>query len=45
MRDPSSLNKPASYPIPDEQMLCGQGMIAVALVIFARWNPIHCLWA
>jgi ABC-type uncharacterized transport system permease subunit len=23
----------------------GQGMIAVALVIFARWNPIQCLWA
>jgi simple sugar transport system permease protein len=20
-------------------------MIAVALVIFARWNPVHCLWA
>jgi simple sugar transport system permease protein len=23
----------------------GQGMIAVALVIFARWNPVQCLWA
>ena len=19
--------------------------MAVALVIFARWNPVHCLWA
>ncbi|HEY9655665.1 MAG TPA: hypothetical protein V6C50_09245, partial [Crinalium sp.] len=23
----------------------GQGLMAVALVIFARWNPIQCLWA
>ena len=23
----------------------GQGMMAVALVIFARWNPVQCLWA
>jgi simple sugar transport system permease protein len=23
----------------------GQGLMAVALVIFARWNPINCLWA
>ena len=23
----------------------GQGLIAVSLVIFARWNPIHCLYA
>ena len=23
----------------------GQGLMAVALVIFARWNPLQCLWA
>jgi simple sugar transport system permease protein len=23
----------------------GQGLMAVALVIFARWNPRNCLWA
>lgn len=23
----------------------GQGLMAVALVIFARWNPINCFWA
>jgi simple sugar transport system permease protein len=23
----------------------GQGLMAVALVIFARWNPLRCLWA
>ena len=23
----------------------GQGLMAVALVIFARWNPRHCLYA
>lgn len=23
----------------------GQGLMAVALVIFARWDPIRCLWA
>jgi len=23
----------------------GQGLMAVALVIFARWNPLNCLWA
>ncbi|MEI6714737.1 MAG: ABC transporter permease [Verrucomicrobiota bacterium] len=28
-----------------ESISGGQGMIAVALVIFARWNPINCLWA
>lgn len=26
-------------------MSSGQGLIAVALVIFARWNPVHCLYA
>ncbi|HVX83604.1 MAG TPA: ABC transporter permease [Phycisphaerae bacterium] len=29
----------------NEQISSGQGLIAVALVIFARWNPIHCLYA
>jgi ABC-type uncharacterized transport system permease subunit len=28
-----------------ESISGGQGMIAVALVIFARWNPVQCLWA
>ncbi|HEV3065850.1 MAG TPA: ABC transporter permease [Chthoniobacterales bacterium] len=37
-----SLFYPGSW---NERVSSGQGMIAVALVIFARWNPIHCLWA
>lgn len=28
-----------------EGLSSGQGLMAVALVIFARWNPIHCLGA
>jgi simple sugar transport system permease protein len=28
-----------------ERISSGQGLMAVALVIFARWNPVHCLWA
>ncbi len=28
-----------------EDITSGQGLMAVALVIFARWNPIYCLWA
>ncbi|MDX2096997.1 MAG: ABC transporter permease [Leptolyngbyaceae cyanobacterium bins.59] len=28
-----------------ENISSGQGLMAVALVIFARWNPIQCLWA
>lgn len=28
-----------------EAISSGQGLMAVALVIFARWNPAHCLWA
>ncbi|MGD1895823.1 MAG: ABC transporter permease [Phormidesmis sp.] len=28
-----------------ERSSSGQGLMAVALVIFARWNPIQCLWA
>jgi simple sugar transport system permease protein len=27
-----------------ESISSGQGLMAVALVIFARWNPINCLW-
>ncbi|MEA3205952.1 MAG: ral nucleoside transport system permease protein [Verrucomicrobiota bacterium] len=37
-----SLFYPGSW---NERVSSGQGMIAVALVIFARWNPVHCLWA
>lgn len=29
----------------NEGLSSGQGLIAVALVIFARWNPINCLYA
>ena len=29
----------------NEQISSGQGLMAVALVIFARWNPLNCLWA
>jgi simple sugar transport system permease protein len=28
-----------------ERISSGQGLMAVALVIFARWNPVQCLWA
>lgn len=28
-----------------EAISSGQGLMAVALVIFARWNPVHCLYA
>jgi general nucleoside transport system permease protein len=37
-----SLFYPGSWT---ERVSGGQGFMAVALVIFARWNPIHCLWA
>jgi general nucleoside transport system permease protein len=37
-----SLYYPGSWT---EQISSGQGLMAVALVIFARWNPIQCLWA
>lgn len=34
------------YPgLWSERISSGQGLMAVALVIFARWNPIQCLWA
>jgi general nucleoside transport system permease protein len=37
-----SLYYPGSW---NERLSSGQGITAVALVIFARWNPILCLWA
>ncbi|MCV6598240.1 MAG: ABC transporter permease [Mangrovicoccus sp.] len=37
-----SLYYPGSW---NEGISSGQGLMAVALVIFARWNPIYCLWA
>lgn len=37
-----SLHYPGSW---NEGLSSGQGLIAVALVIFARWNPWRCLWA
>ena len=37
-----SLYYPGSW---NEGLSSGQGLIAVALVIFARWSPIHCLYA
>jgi simple sugar transport system permease protein len=34
------------YPgVWSEHISSGQGLMAVTLVIFARWHPIHCLWA
>ncbi len=37
-----SLYYPGSW---NEGLSSGQGITAVALVIFARWNPMGCLWA
>lgn len=37
-----SLYYPGSWK---EGISTGQGLMAVALVIFARWDPIKCLWA
>ncbi len=37
-----SLYYPGSW---NEGLSSGQGLIAVALVIFARWQPLRCLWA
>jgi len=37
-----SLYYPGSW---NEGLSSGQGLIAVALVIFARWHPVRCLWA
>jgi len=34
------------YPgLWSERISSGQGLMAVALVIFARWQPVQCLWA
>jgi simple sugar transport system permease protein len=37
-----SLYYPGSW---NEGLSSGQGLIAVALVIYARWNPLNCLYA
>ena len=37
-----SLYYPGSWT---EGVSSGQGLMAVALVIFARWNPLNCFWA
>jgi len=37
-----SLYYPGSW---NEGIASGQGLMAVALVIFARWNPVNCFWA
>ncbi len=37
-----SLYYPGSW---NEGISSGQGLMAVALVIFARWSPINCIWA
>ncbi|HMB95601.1 MAG TPA: ABC transporter permease [Tepidisphaeraceae bacterium] len=37
-----SLYYPGSW---SEGLSSGQGLMAVALVIFARWNPLNCLYA
>ena len=36
-----SLYYPGSW---NEGLSSGQGLMAVALVIFARWDPVRCLW-
>jgi ABC-type uncharacterized transport system permease subunit len=37
-----SLSYPGTW---NEGLSSGQGLMAIALVIFARWNPVRCLWA
>lgn len=37
-----SLYYPGSW---NEGLSTGQGLMAVALVIFARWNPVYCVYA
>jgi simple sugar transport system permease protein len=37
-----SLSYPGSW---NEGLSSGQGLVAVALVVFARWNPINCVYA
>ena len=36
-----SLSYPGTWA---EGLSSGQGLMAVALVIFARWHPLHCVW-
>jgi simple sugar transport system permease protein len=36
-----SLSYPGTWA---EGLSSGQGLMAVALVIFARWHPVHCVW-
>jgi simple sugar transport system permease protein len=36
-----SLDYPGTW---NEALSSGQGLMAIALVIFARWNPTHCFW-
>ena len=45
---PASAARSCRCTIPgswNEGLSSGQGITAVALVIFARWNPMLCLWA
>src|SRR5258708_38319110 len=37
-----SLYYPGSW---NEGLSSGQGLMAVALVVFARWNPVNCIYA
>lgn len=37
-----SLSFPGNW---NEGLSSGQGLMAVALVIFARWDPVRCFWA
>jgi len=37
-----SLSYPGSW---NEGLSSGQGLVAVALVVFARWNPVQCIYA
>ena len=37
-----SLYYPGSW---NEGLSSGQGLMAVALVVFARWEPLRCLWS
>jgi ABC-type uncharacterized transport system permease subunit len=37
-----SLHYPGTW---NEGLSSGQGLMAVTLVIFARWDPVRCLWA
>jgi general nucleoside transport system permease protein len=37
-----SLYYPGSW---NEGLSSGQGLMAIALVISARWEPVHCFWA